>query len=192
MFSAAVSGQDTLVLTNGKHLTGVELLRIQDDYLYYQTRKNDKEKIKQLSQDQVFAIYTSEGMQIVTYIYDTTGIPLDQTRMRDLLDGMEHAWGSYHNTLVPVIGFVVSGAAGATFGVPLGLIVPVVYPLVIAVRTPKEKNLRNIPKDKNGNYEFVSGYKNVAKGKKVRSSVLSGGTGFLAGLLVFIYFVSPG
>lgn len=188
---SSVFAQDTLVLQNGKMKTGIEVLNITDNIVFFKFTDPEKEKVRQLSQDQVYAIYSDEGKEIITYLTDSLGAGISKAQMLDYLDGMHDSWSEYHNIAVPVAGFVVSAGAGVLLGVPWGIIVPAVYPGIIAMKNPKTQNLKDVTQEKKDNEFYIAGYKNVAKQKKVRSSVFAVSTGFLAGMLIYIYKVVP-
>jgi hypothetical protein len=186
-----LNAQDTLVFINGKQKADVEFMKVQDDFLYYQVWKGEKNKIKLIAKEEVYAVYTKEGHHIITYKQDSLGFILDQGKMFDYIEGMADAWESFHNPYVPVIGFAVSAGAGIWPGIPWGLAVPVAYPAVISLFEIKEKNLPNFPEEKKGNYYYTLGYKDIARAKKLRSAVISGGSGYVLGMLLNIYLVNP-
>ncbi len=189
--SMLMNAQDTLVLINGKQKKDVEFMKVQDDFLYYQVWKGEKNKIKLIAKDEVYAVYTKEGHRIITYKQDSLGFVLDQGKMFDYIDGMADAWESYHNPYVPIIGFAVSAGAGIWPGIPWGLVVPVSYPAVISLVKIKEKNLPNLTSQQLGNYYYMLGYKDIARAKKLRSAVISGGSGYVLGMLLNIYLLNP-
>jgi len=188
-FSLQHFAQDTLVLINGKQKTDLEFMKIQDEFIYYQKWKGDKNKIKLIAQEDVYAIYTKEGQHIITYKQDSIGFVLDEAKMFDYIEGMENAWDSYHNPYIFGVAFLASAGSGYFLGLPVGLIVPVAFPGAIAMRQPSVNKLKHIPADKAGNYYYVLGYQDVAKAKKVRSSVFGGLSGYCVGLAMNIAFM---
>ena len=56
----SLQAQDTLVFINGKQKKDVEFMKVQDDYLYYQMWKGEKNKIKLIAKEEVYAVYTKE------------------------------------------------------------------------------------------------------------------------------------
>lgn len=182
-------GQDTLVLLNGKHKTNVMFLEMQDNVLMYQLSKN--QKIKLIPHDQVYAVFSPESKNIITFLTDSAGDKVSEKCMFDYLEGMHDARENFNNITTPLGGFVVSAGAGIWPGVPLGLLVPVLYPGVVAMNEPKTKNLCELPEEKKEDVYYIAGYKEVAKQKKVRSSVIGAGTGFLVGMLLNLYLIYP-
>jgi len=187
----SLQAQDTLVFINGKQKKDVEFMKVQDDYLYYQMWKGEKNKIKLIAKEEVYAVYTKEGHHIITYKQDSIGFILDQGKMFDYIDGMAEGWKSYHNPYIPIVGFAVSVGAGIWPGIPWGLAVPVALPAVVSLFEAKEKRFRNFPEDKIGNYYFTLGYKDIAKAKKLRSAVIYGGSGYVVGMILNMAFISP-
>jgi hypothetical protein len=183
--------QDTLIMYNGKQKTGIKLVGIEENTVFYGISKGEKVKMKQLPSEQVYAIFTDQEREIVTFLTDSTGNDLTRVQMFDYIDGMMDSRENYQNVAIPVTGFVISAGAGAILGVPLGLLVPALYPGVIAMKEPKTNNLRGLADEKKENEYYVFGYKSVAKQKKIWSSVISVGSGILAGMLVYIYYVVP-
>ncbi len=184
--SAITRGQDTLVMINGKQKTNIEFMKIQDDYIYYQKWQGENAKTKLIAKEQVYAIYTKEGHQIITYIQDSIGFVLDEKRMFDYIQGMDNAWSTFHNPYVFGISFLLSAGAGIYPGVPFGLIVPVVIPGIVAVTHPKVFKTKHIPANRQSDYYYVLGYQDIARSKKVRSSVFGGLSGYTVGAVLNI------
>jgi hypothetical protein len=184
-----INAQDTLVLVNGKQKTGVEFMKVQDDYVYYQIWKGDNPKIKLKSKDQVYAVYTKEGQHIITYKQDSVGFILDEKTMFDYIAGMANAWETYNNPYVMVIGFAAAGGSAIFVPTLVSFLVPVAYPGIIAMKTPNVANSKHIPDDKKNNYYYVLGYQDVARAKKIRSAVIGAGSGYLAGMMIQIFLI---
>ena len=187
VFLSPTSGQDTLVMLNGKYKTEIDFLSLQNGIIEYRTDKKNTSYINHLAQDEVLAVFSNEGRFIVTHFTDSSGNKLSDEAMYDYIQGMTDARASYRNILVPAACFTISAATGIFVGVPFGLLVPLALPVAKTIHEPKTENLHIDDVKDVQNEHYVSGYKEIAKNKKVRSSVISSGSGFLLGLLVNIY-----
>ncbi len=181
--------QDTLVLLNGKRKSDIKFMEVQNGFLRYQ--KNQNQKIKLIPQDQIYALFSEDGRKVVSFLENDQGQIYSEQMMFDYIDGMYDAHNNYNNILIPVTGFVTSVGAGIWPGVPLGLLVPVLYPGVVAMNDPKTENLTEISDDKKNDEYYLEGYKDVARQKKVRSSVIASGTGFVIGMFLNLYVIFP-
>ncbi len=180
--SLFVSAQQSLMLNTGKRLY-VSAIKIDTtNILFY---KNMKGKVKWVEMEDVFSWTREDSVEVLFYKPACTDVCFRIDQMRDYLhgkaDGLE-----VKTTGAVITGFVVGASSGILFPV-MGLTIispvpPTINAMLFGVFRPKpEKN--NIKDKYKDNIHYKEGYSGSIRRKRVISSIISGGTGLVLGII---------
>lgn len=182
------SAQDTIVKLNGRLKTDVEVMKIDSDYVYYLTDKDQEVnrqgrlKPKTMERVDVFEVLYENGTSELAYQMDAEGFVVEPDSMRYYVAGCTKAYETAHNRFVGPLALAIT--IGSSFVIPPLYIVavPAITSGIVAMFNPK------FPYDDiKGNYVnrlYILGYKDTKKVKKVKSSVFFGIAGLGASLLL--------
>jgi hypothetical protein len=170
--------QDSIVLYNGKSISG----KVSDNknltYISYQFQKKNKLKTKLLYKEQIFAIYYLDSLSDVLYVPrpdEEMSFSVDQ--MQSFISGENLARNYYHPRWATVCG-AASGVAGIGLGF-FGMLIPPAY-IAVASSTPvKPLKKKYFPPEKVDDEFYIEGFKQEAKRKKLVNSVVGGVAGFI-------------
>lgn len=186
------SGKDTLVLIDGNLITNIGFVEIRGDTIIYNKFKKKKVKQKIILIYDVFAILDEYGQETVIYEQnDSLGLEFAVEEMRFYLDGLSNGWDTYNNYFIFPPGFLLSGASVLYFNPTTSIIVPILYPTAVFLFNSKIDNTPNIPEIYRDNKHYKLGYRDAARGKKIRSAVygsIAGYAGFMIGKVIFHFF----
>lgn len=182
-----MKGQDKILLTNGKELTGELMNKTEDEFTF----QSDNGKQYLLSKYRVFS-YTKNGKEQVVYQYDSTSSEfLKVNEMRMFVYGERDALNTYKTPIVNSLGFAVGGASGYLMHSEQNLVyipVPLVYSLFTLIFPTKVQQKKLSTDQYLREDEYLQGYERVARSKRtpnaLKSSVIGMGVGFLVSLLV--------
>ncbi len=183
----AGKAQDTLYMMSGRMMTGVEVMRMDSQYVYYlregHTQVNSqgriKSKVKQ--RENVFEIRYSNGKRELAYLQDTAGYILNPDQMRSYVDGCHDAFEQSHDRLVGPACFAITMGSFVVIPYPLAVVaVPSAFSGILALLTPKFPE-DQVDESKVNKY-YIMGYQDTKKIKKVKSAGLFGSAALLIGL----------
>ena len=179
IFMFQANAQQSLLLTNGKKINISELKLDSLNQILYKTPKGH---IKMIEADEVFSWTREDSVEVIFYKPECSDVCFRIDQMKDYIngtaDGRKHK--AHWSTFAGFVTGTVSGMFLATYLTP-------VLPAGIAGLSggikPKEENL-NIPKKYKNNKHYIEGYKKSLKQKRVINSIIGGGTGIIAGILI--------
>ncbi len=192
-----VAQESSLWLRNGKKVTISSYML--DTANYYEGKINyttldgkNKDKFK----DDVFAVIEADGTEKILYKQNLElGEILTPEQMKEYVTGIGDARASKVSPLITV-GGVISGLAGAfvpqpevnlggnSMGLPVGIIVPAAYVAAIGATAPGENKLTSNYPVKSKTEDYLMGYQDGIRKKRLTNSLIAAGIGFVAGFLV--------
>lgn len=182
-FFAGLKAQSTIMLINGK---AIPALSYQFDslrnLLQYETMHGKNKKAHLLDGSEVYSVF--DAQQIETVIYKPQDAEQFSTfEMRYVVQGEAIAYNEYKPIWPLVAGFVVGfGSMMLPVNPMLGLSLPIAYNVGIAFVKPCDHYvLKHYPVEASDEL-FVYGYKQHAKNKILKRSILGTVTGIAAGI----------
>jgi len=185
-FFSSLMAQDTIFLMNGKLIQDIKLIESNNVRLVPYMKNS---KIKTVLWDDVFSVI-KDGEKTVLYQTDTSGGNfLTEKGMWMYVQGMQHARRVY-STPLATMGGVAVGFGGALISYYYGLPIPAVYAVLKSTASPKIRKRELVDPYLLYDEHFVQGYKNHARSKKVRNSILGGLAGFASGVVFVLVYAN--
>lgn len=188
---------DTVLLMKGKKKTilSYQVIDIvESDTLLRFTLENGKSR--KIFQDEVFSILKSDGTEKILYHPDPmNGEILKIAQMKSYVNGMYDAREISISPIVTV-GGVAAGLLGAltpspevelnsgATNIPVGILVPVAYSVVMGATDGSESNLLRAFPDKFNDDYYIMGCNETLRKKKFRNSIIGSIVGFTAGIII--------
>lgn len=193
MMCMAGQAQDSILLMNGRVLTGKVLGQSTLEVRYLGLGKHGSTKERSEPTEDVFSVTDSLGRERVWYFYDTIfGNDMTVDQMRHFIKGQADARDGYRPTWTTVGGFLFG--AGTTIAANLEMNAFFLPPLYAAVMTLPRVNvtagsIRDPYMD--GNEDYAYGYARVGRTKRVVRGLLSTFAGIGVGLAVRQLIINP-
>ena len=193
MMCMAGQAQDSILLMNGRLLTGKVLGQSTLEVRYLGLGKHGSTKERSEPTEDVFSVTDSLGRERVWYFYDTIfGNDMTVDQMRHFIKGQADARDGYRPTWTTVGGFLFG--AGTTIAANLEMNAFFLPPLYAAVMTLPRVNvtagsIRDPYMD--GNEDYAYGYARVGRTKRVVRGLLSTFAGIGVGLAVRQFIINP-
>ncbi len=172
IFSLSAKAQDEIWLLNGQKMT-VSDLEFSEDNLTIRY-KNEKGKTKLLSTKELFSA-TPAGDREYIYFKATSEMSLDN--MKEYMNGEADATINYKSKGAFWTGLGIGLASPFALG-KLSPIIPIAFSLTLGQVAPKPTKL-NIETNSDN---YIKGYQQVAKRKRLVNSLIGGGIGLVGGL----------
>lgn len=189
-FATGIQAQDAILLMNGERVENVSW-EIKDGLVHLTATKHkrigkDKVVVRELSQEDVFALYRN-GTEYLVYVQDTMmGDYYTPEEMRTFLVGSRDAQLNYKARHIMVIGYLVCGTAAFIIGD--GLLVLVLTPVIYGSTQliGKIKIREKYMTDKNFKYNdlYAEGFEPPARSKRILRGMVSGICGTVSGLVL--------
>lgn len=180
--------QDTIVKITGRIKTGVEVMKVDSDYVYYlkegkKTVDNQgRMKPNTMERPNVFEVYYSNGKKELAYIQDTIGFILAPELMRSYVHGCTDAFDLAHNRVVGSASFLLTVGSSFILKPFYVVAVPMLLSGAVAMFTPEFPD-GEIVGEKVNEY-YIMGYQDTKKIKKVKSTVFFGIVGIAASFVI--------
>ena len=193
MMCMAGQAQDSILLMNGRVLTGKVLGQSTLEVRYLGLGKHGSTKERSEPTEDVFSVTDSLGRERVWYFYDTIfGNDMTVDQMRHFIKGQADARDGYRPTWTTVGGFLFG--AGTTIAANLEMNAFFLPPLYAAVMTLPRVNvtagsIRDPYMD--GNEDYAYGYARVGRTKRLVRGLLSTFAGIGVGLAVRQLIINP-
>ena len=171
----------SLLLINGKLIPFRYIESNGFDIVY---RTPERNKLKKIDPERVFAIQYMDGRERVVFQRDTLD-PLEFTEeeMRLFIKGEQDASRLYHNNWNKVGGFT-AGVASSYFGF-YGLVGPFLYTTLFGAFTPNVEKIEGVDPELIKIPEYREGFEKKARDRKIRNGLISGFIGFAVGSIAF-------
>jgi membrane-associated protease RseP (regulator of RpoE activity) len=187
LLSLSLSAQnDVLMLMNGRTEEG-KVISIKDEVIKFEQARKGRTKVKDIEFYRVFSILYGDGRTQVLYVHDTLiGNDYTVEEMHMFILGEKDAQKYYKAPGATVLAFLMAGTGGfflaETFLVVLVPFTTITLNTVPGVRV----NPDHVVNAKYINEEpYRSGYKRVAKSKRIQNAVKGSIVGVLAGLSAY-------
>jgi len=180
------TAQDTLLFLNGTKMV-LEQYNINDNLKSIMYEKKPG-KIKQIELESLFSITDKKGYESIFYNTDSiNGDAYSVSQMRSYIKGESMAIDQFHAPFCFITGLLVG--VGSVYISPnpfYSPLIPTAYTALVGLTSPSEKKIIL----KNPQYAndplFIEGYKEVAKSKRVKSTLKGALIGMAAGVLTGI------
>lgn len=160
------------------------------DLVIQTTKKNGKQKIKNIHKSEIFSVEFPEGEWVLYAPDDALGDEFSVDEMRIFIAGEQDAMNGYNGLPTAGVGFLLAGTAAvlANGGLILSILPPVIYTVaqLIPVIKIQGKTISN-PNYKH-NEIYAMGYERVARSRKLMAGLKGSVLGALGG--IGIYFLT--
>jgi hypothetical protein len=162
-------GQGSLNLLNGKQIKIDSVKTIGTKFAYI---KPNSQKVKLINRDDVFSIRYPQGNEEFVFVPDTASGDINLDQMKFYIKGEQDARKYYHAPTATVVGVFVG--AGSGYFAYYGIIVPAVSGVFTGLHQPH--NYKHLVSDTTltNNAFYISGYRSIARRKKVNNALISG------------------
>lgn len=170
--------QDSIVLFNGKTLTGNVTNDKNLTFVSCEFQKGKKLKSKLIAKEDIFGIYYKDS--IVDTLYAPIAaeeITFTFDEMQRFISGEQLARAKYHPRWATICG-AATGLGGIYLGF-YGMLIPTAFVAVASSTPVKPVKKKYFPPDRANDEFFIEGFKQEAKRKKLVNSVIGGVSGFL-------------
>lgn len=197
--SSNIFAQHEILFLNGKKLT-VSEFQISADFngdsiISY----NYKNRTKEILTDEVFSITDENKTKRILYSKnETLGYDLEMKEMESFVLGSFEARENFHAYGAAALGFAIGVTAVVVpflnktipvnqFDLPLFPVLPILNSTGIAISSnhyPSNSKIAEKYPELSENIYFVEGYRQTAKHKKIRNSIIGGIGGVLTGFVI--------
>jgi hypothetical protein len=179
------NGPDTMLFINGK-VMAVHVLDTSGATITIEKWNSKKHKKIEVDREHVFSIkYAGSGKEVMIYFYDTlVGHDFTVEEARQFIAGEQDAQRGYRAIGACVGAFTVGLASGVVFGSFIAFAPPMLYSGLMSVpaihiRHKSVSNMDNVKKD-----PYLYGYDLAGRRKRTLRSLVWGGVGLVAGLVL--------
>ena len=193
----SMAQQSDLWLRNGKKIAitsySLDSLDYYDGKISYTTLQG-KNKSKYL--EDIFSIVNNDGVEKILYKKnDDFGEILTPSEMKQYVIALQDVRNTKISPLIAIGGFA-AGLATAfipqpeiNFGdnsipIPLGIFIPITYIGIMGATPPNDEKIINRIPEKANNENYLLGYQNGMKKKRIRNSIIGASLGIITGFII--------
>ena len=183
LLSVSSFGQSTINLLNGKQIKVDSVKKVGDRFVYY---KPLKLKPKSIKKDDIFSINYPDGVEDFIFLPDTANGDINIYQMQFMIRGEQDARKYYHAPTATIVGVLV-GAGSGPFAY-YGIIVPALNGVATGLHQPHDYKRHVSDTVLTNNQFYISGYRSIARKKKVNNALLGGYISLTGSLFTLGFF----